>query len=325
MLAVSGGISVNVTAEKIRGAVIGAAVGDATGVPYEFIPPEKIKLNPVTDMVGRGTYNMPAGTWSDDTTMILCTLDKLDGSLDYDAIMRAFLSWLDDGNYTPYGECFDIGNTTHTALVNYSRGGGALSSGLTDAYSNGNGSLMRIIPVALYADAHGLSAGQAVNLSHEISSLTHAHPISKTGCGIFTCVATSLLESADRQSVLRGIKTAETVYSSEINTPEIIKYRRIFDEGFPELPESVIKSSGYVVDTLECALWCVLNTDNYRDCVLKAVNFGNDTDTAACVAGALGGLLYGLEGIPVRWRETLVKSDYINTIISGFCRRNNIE
>ncbi|MBQ1442027.1 MAG: ADP-ribosylglycohydrolase family protein, partial [Clostridia bacterium] len=115
------------------------------------------------------------------------------------------------------------------------------------------------------------------------------------------------------------------VYSSEINTPEIIKYRRIFDEGFPELPESVIKSSGYVVDTLECVLWCVLNTDNYRDCVLKAVNFGNDTDTAACVAGALGGLLYGLEGIPVRWRETLVKSDYINTIISGFCRRNNIE
>ena len=91
----------NVTAEKIRGAVIGAAVGDATGVPYEFIPPEKIKLNPVTDMVGRGTYNMPAGTWSDDTTMILCTLDKLDGSLDYDAIMRAFLSWLDDGRHHP--------------------------------------------------------------------------------------------------------------------------------------------------------------------------------------------------------------------------------
>ena len=314
----------NVTVEIIRGAVFGAAIGDAVGVPYEFLSREEMRRRPATDMVGNGTYHQPAGTWSDDTTMILCTLDKLDPSLDYDAIMKAFLSWVDDGDYTPHGSCFDIGNTTRLALMRYAQGGKPTESGLDDAYSNGNGSLMRIIPAALYADAHGLSADEAVRLSHRLSSLTHAHMRSQMGCGIFTCIALALIQRADKSSVYEGIRTAEKFYSGEEYASEIVNYSRVLSSGFAALPEKDIKSSGYVVDTLECAVWCLLNTDSYRDCVLRAVNFGKDTDTAACVAGALAGLLYGVEGIPLKWQSMLVKADLIGAIIDGFCQRNEI-
>lgn len=314
----------NVTSDKIRGAVFGAAVGDAVGVPFEFSSREEMMLHPATDMVGNGTYHMPAGTWSDDTTMILCTMDKLDRSLHYDAIMKAFLSWVDDGDYTPHGSCFDIGNTTRSALMNYTRCGDPSKSGLDDAYSNGNGSLMRIIPAALYADAHGLSTDEAVRLSHTLSSLTHAHMRSRIGCGIFTCIALALLNKADKSSVFEGINRAAEFYSQRKYADEIKKYSRVFSPDFAELPEQEIKSSGYVVDTLECAVWCLLNTENYRDCILKAVNFGRDTDTAACVAGALAGLLYGLNGIPIKWRSMLVKAESVDAIIAGFCQRNNI-
>ena len=314
----------NATVDKVRGAVFGAAVGDAVGVPFEFNTPEEMRRRPAADMVSGGTYGLPAGTWSDDTTMILCTLDRLDESLNYDAIMKAFVSWVDEGNYTPFGECFDIGNTTRSALMNYVRFQEPLKSGLDDAYSNGNGSLMRIIPAALYADAHGLSADEAVDLAQELSCLTHAHMRSRIGCGIFTCVALALLRRADSQSVQEGIRQAAEVYARKGQPHELQKYARVFSADFAGLPEQEIRSSGYVVDTLECALWCMLNTHSYRDCILKAVNFGKDTDTAACVAGALAGLLYGLDGIPDKWLGTLVRSDYIQAVITGFCQRNGI-
>ena len=314
----------NVTAEKARGAVFGAAIGDAVGVPFEFNTPEEMRRRPASDIVSGGTYGLPAGTWSDDTTMILCTLDRLDESRDYDAIMQAFVSWVEEGNYTPFGECFDIGNTTRSALMHYAGGRKPLASGLDDAYSNGNGSLMRILPAALYADAHGLSSGEAVRFAQELSCLTHAHKRSQIGCGIFTCVALALLRRADKSSVSEGLQQAGAFYASKEYADEIKKYARLLSPGFGQLPEGEIKSSGYVVDTLECALWCLLNTGSYRDCILRAVNFGKDTDTAACVAGALAGLLYGREGIPAQWRETLVRSEFIQEIITGFCRRNGI-
>lgn len=314
----------NVTPEKIRGAVFGAAVGDAVGVPFEFRSPEEMKRRPAADMTGNGTYHQPAGTWSDDTTMILCTLDKLDESLDYVAIMEAFLSWVNEGSYTPHGICFDIGITTRSALMNFARGGEPAESGLDDEYSNGNGSLMRILPAALYADAHGLPTGEAIRLSHALSSLTHAHPRAKTGCGLFTCIALALLGRADKSSVSEGIRTAADFYSREDGSREIKTYARLLSPDFAALPEEAVKSSGYVVDTLECAVWCLLNTGSYSECVLKAVNFGNDTDTAACVAGALAGILYGYEGIPLKWRSTLAKADCLDEIIAGFCRRNHI-
>lgn len=317
----------NITLQKIRGAVFGAAIGDAVGVPYEFKSIDVMKANPAVDMVGSGTYGLPAGTWSDDTSMILGTLDRLDGGLDYHAVMDALVRWRTKGHYTPYGECFDIGTTTYQALRNYEKGAAPLDSGLKDERSNGNGSLMRIIPAALYGAAHGLSVQEAAALSHDLSRLTHAHRRSQIGCGIFTFIAYALIKNPDKSAVPSAVADAKTYYESlddERFRRELTHYERVFQVDFVETAESDIRSSGYVVTTLECALWCLLNTDNYHDCILKAVNFGADTDTAACVAGALAGLLYGEEGIPKAWRDTLANQDLLEEIISGFCERNEI-
>ncbi len=314
----------NTTVETVRSAVFGAAVGDAVGVPYEFLSLEEMRHRPAIDMIGGGTYRKPAGIWSDDTSMILCTLDRMDESLDYDAIMKAFVAWHSEGAYTPQGDCFDIGRTTLSALIRYSRTHDPLSSGIDDEYSNGNGSLMRIIPAALFADAHDLNISEAVKLSHTLSGLTHAHLRSRIGCGIFTCVALSLIECADKSSVVKGLQNAAEIYSSPEYSSEAGSYRRVLSPRFFSLGEDCIKSSGYVVDTLECALWCLMNTDSYRDCILRAVNFGYDTDTAACIAGALAGLLYGMNGIPARWKATLVNAKAIEAVITSFCKRNKI-
>lgn len=314
----------NMTVHTVRSAVYGAAVGDAVGVPYEFRSPGEMRRHPATDMEGNGTYHMPAGTWSDDTSMILCTLDRLDESLDYGSVMDAFVSWVDEGKYTPFGSCFDIGHTTRMALVNYACSHDPFTSGLRGENNNGNGSLMRIIPAALYAAAHGLSEGKALELAHKLSSLTHAHEYSLIGCGIYTVVAMELLRSPDKPAVLRGLAKARELYTQPETAQAVVKYRRVLGSEFASLSEHSVKSSGYVVDTLECALWCLLNTDSYRECILKAVNFGEDTDTAACVAGALAGLLYGYDGIPSQWRSRLVNPAEIDSAITNFCKRNQI-
>ena len=129
----------HITLQTVRGAVFGAAIGDAVGVPYEFHSPDRMMLSPAVDMVGHGTYGQPVGTWSDDTSMILCTLDNLDEKRDFHAIMKAFVSWQTKGEYTPYHDCFDIGGTTSFALMNYARFGDIEDCGLDDEHSNGNG------------------------------------------------------------------------------------------------------------------------------------------------------------------------------------------
>lgn len=316
-----------VTKQQVWDALYGAAAGDAVGVPYEFRSREEMRLAPALDMVGGGTYSLPVGTWSDDTSMILCTLDRLDESRDYEAIMDAFVSWQKNGAYTPYGECFDIGTTTWSALRHFERFRSPLEAGSSDEHCNGNGSLMRIIPAALFAAAHELPMEEAVAFSNTLSALTHAHRRSLIGCGIFTCVALALIKKPEKSAVAVGIAAAEAYYTATRDPKtrrELPHYARVLGKDFATLPEDQIRSSGYVVDTLECALWCLMNTEDYRGCILKAVNFGKDTDTAACVAGALAGLLYGWEGIPSTWREGLANRKLLDDVAANFCQNNHI-
>lgn len=309
-----------ITKQTVINAVYGAAIGDAVGVPYEFKSREAMKASPATRiMKGSGTYNKPSGTWSDDTSMILCTLDKLDEKLDYDAVIKAFCQWRYNNEYTSDNDCFDVGRTTFFALRNYYNGVKALESGLDDEYSNGNGSLMRIIPAALYIAAHNVPIAEGIEINNSLSMLTHAHERSQTGCGIFTFVALELIKNPCKESVKEGLEKARKFY----NSPEA--YNRLWNEDFFTLNESFIVSSGYVVDTLECALWSLMNTESYCECILRAVNFGNDTDTAACVAGALAGLLYGVEGMPSDWINQLRGKAVIDRCIQAFCTANGVK
>jgi len=309
--------------QKIKSGILGLAIGDAVGVPVEFKDRSYLKASPVCNMTGYGTYGLPAGSWSDDTSMTLALLDTLKPGFEYSQVMDAFKAWMVEGEYTPWDEMFDIGHTTSIAINRYIQGTPPLECGLNDVSSNGNGSLMRILPAAFYIKSQGYNSpfdkDGLVELVNNLSALTHAHDRSKIACNIYISCAMALIDNPSMDGLKTGLSKAWAYYNSHPTyIQEFTNYKRIYNEGFKNLEEDEIKSSGYVVDTLEAALWCLMNTSSYKECILKAVNLGSDTDTVAAVAGGLAGLLYGLEGIPYEWINTLVKRDYIEKLCEKF-------
>ena len=312
-----------ITENKIKSVIFGHAVADALGVPVEFCSREELLKNPVIDMEGFGTYPFPAGCWSDDTSMSLATLDSLaNGKIDYDDIMINFGKWYYKDEYTPTGEMFDVGNTCSIAIDNYFVHHKTVHEcGLTDEHSNGNGSLMRIHPFVLYLFCNNMSLEDNMSIIHKGSALTHSHERSQVACGIYAFVLYSILMIPNKGSIILGLNRARRFYihSKEYGLFDQMLMRRIGKiyrhwidvDDYKEVTVDDIKSSGYVVDTLEAAIWCLITTKSYRDCVLKAVNLGDDTDTVAAVAGGLAGTLYGYDAIPKEWTEKLKRKDYI--------------
>ncbi len=311
--------------EATRSVMFGHAVGDALGVPVEFSSREELKRNPVTGMRGFGTYPVPEGCWSDDTSMALATLDSLKkGSIDYRDIMYNFAHWYTDGEYTPTGELFDIGVTCMSSISDFisDEEMNPLDCGLSDENSNGNGSLMRIHPIVPFLYYHGVNIKDAISVIHNLSSLTHRHKRSLIGCGIYTFVLWEILEDRilplDKSSIISGLNKAMRFYADE---EEFSHYKnrlaRLIElaKGDTEAVRiEEIRSTGYVVDSLEAALYCLLSTDSYKECVLKAVNLGEDTDTVGAIAGGLAGALYGFDAIPTEWCSKIKKSEYIDCL-----------
>lgn len=302
---------------KAKSVIIGHAVGDALGVPVEFEDREVLDKNPVTDMREYGTYNMPKGSWSDDTSMSLCALETLtNDKINFNAVMSNFVRWYRNGEFTPTGVVFDIGGTCVYAINNYFLERKSWRDcGRSDDYSNGNGSLMRIHPFVLYTYALNADVKTQIELIELASSLTHAHERSKKACGIYAFILWELLSEPTKNSVAAGLEKAKIFYA---DSPEITYYQRLFgfaDSGKTEtIGRESIKSDGYVVSTFEAAVWCLLTTDSYKECVLKAVNLGDDTDTVAAIAGGLAGALYGYDSIPEEWRQSLLKREYIEEL-----------
>ena len=296
---------------KIKAVMFGHAVGDALGVPVEFCSRDLLERHSVTGMRGFGTYGVAAGCWSDDTSMSLCALESLSkGKLDYNDIMCNFGKWYYDEEFTSDGEVFDVGGTCLTAIHNYIDLGIPINKcGITNERSNGNGSLMRIHPFVLYAVCNGINNSDFTRMIIKASSLTHAHSISTDGCVIYAYVLRALLENPSRESIYRGL---DAVAYDDVYYPPNAHYNRLLESNIADVDRVDIKSTGYVVDSLEAALWCVLTTDSYKECVLKAVNLGGDTDTIAAIAGGLAGALYGLNSIPGDWINTLKRKEYID-------------
>ena len=276
------------------------------------------------EMRAYGTHNQPAGTWSDDTSMTLCTLKSLTKGVDYDDIMNRFCRWVDDGYMTAYGKLFDIGRTTLYALRLYRSGTPALQCGGTDVRDNGNGSLMRILPAIFYLrreyGATCMDNPEAFELIHNLSRLTHGHAISQIACGLYCCIANDLMNGATLQD---AIDSAALVLKNwyglrEEFVPWISEFDFLNAETLAALPEEAIKSSGYVVDTLQAALWCLITNRSYHDCMLKAVNLGYDSSTVAAVAGGVAGILYGAESIPEDWLYVLAKKEEIILLCENF-------
>ncbi|HRU42202.1 MAG TPA: ADP-ribosylglycohydrolase family protein, partial [Candidatus Diapherotrites archaeon] len=291
--------------------IMGLCVADALGVPVEFTGREMLRKNPVTGMRSYGTCNQPAGTWSDDTSMTLCLADSLSKGLDYNDIMKRFIMWFEEGKYAPHGEVFDVGNATRKALMRFLSGSAPLECGGLSDHDNGNGSLMRILPIVYYLkDNYGAKItenDEAMAIIHNVSSLTHAHKRSLIACGIYCSIAAMLMGSTELSTAVSfGISKAVEFYRRhEEYSDELSHYERLNNKSFASVPMEDIKSSGYVVDTLEAAAWCLLNTNDYKECVLTAVNLGEDTDTVAAVAGGLAGLYYGYGSIPQEWLSVI--------------------
>ena len=317
----------------IEGALFGVAVGDALGVPVEFKSRRRIAKDPVTGMRGYGTYDQSPGTWSDDSSLTFCLAEALTSEFDLHTIRQNFVRWYRENFWTPHGEVFDIGITTATAIGNLEGGQEPHKAGPTDEYSNGNGSLMRILPLLFYIRNKPLP--ERFSITHQVSSITHGHIRSAIACFYYLEFARHLLDGkskfeayqclrdelpaqlrdelpAQSRDELPGQTSAPEVFP--INPTEIAHFDRLLKGDIHELPVEKISSSGYVIHALEASIWCLLTTDGYAEAVLKAVNLGEDTDTTGAITGGLAGLLYGMDAIPEEWLAVLARREDIEDL-----------
>ncbi|WP_241127662.1 ADP-ribosylglycohydrolase family protein [Novosphingobium terrae] len=279
------------TQDRALGALLGLATGDALGTTLEFSARDS--LPPLTDIVGGGPFQLEAGVWTDDTSMALALAESLAqrGSLDPGDLMRRFVNWWRWGVYSATGECFDIGMATRSALARFEADGNPIA-GSTDTFSAGNGSLMRLAPVAIWGVKHGEKAMRdAARLQ---SATTHGATACLDACEGYALILRAAILGADFETAL---KAAEGVGSDPIAA--------ILAGGWRGKARAGIQSSGYVAHSLEAALWCVDQTETYRDAVLLAANLGDDADTTAAITGQLAGALYGMQGIPAEWLARL--------------------
>lgn len=293
---------------NILGGILGTAIGDALGVPVEFMSRAAIQQNPVTEMREYGTHNQPRGTWSDDSSMMLCLLEGLVDEKDWSGIAALFRDWMFKGHWTPHGKVFDIGNTTREALFQSAHAEDPTQCGGTSDRSNGNGSLMRTWPIALAYIKKPY--GEMANAACNASAITHAHSRSMVACVIYCDLIQELIKGTPLTTSWNLVRQRSMKYISNTFQKETREYKDILNRtanDWKKIPLSKIQSSGYVLHTLEASLWAVFNTEDFASACLIAVNMGDDTDTTGAVTGGLAGTLYGIDVIPQDWKTTLVR------------------
>ena len=313
-------INFSVATETITAGIMGHAVGDAIGVPVEFHSRDYFDTNPVTGMTAYGTHHQPSGTWSDDTSLSLCLADSLCGGYDLADQARRFIAWMDEDLWTAHGEVFDIGGTTAEAIGRLiellAEAGDPRVAGPSGQCNNGNGSLMRLLPLAIY-DAC-LSSAERINRTMDASCLTHGHPRSQIACAFQAEMVSWLLRGAPMDHALAKTQALFTTFIEAEFPDERAAFTRTLDPHLAEYDRDDISGSGYVVHCLDASIWCNLRANTFGDAVLAAVNLGEDTDTTAAVTGGLAGLRFGLGGIPEHWRYQIARHDDLEELCARF-------
>ena len=314
--------------ERFKNGVWGFVIGDALGVPFEFCTRAQMAQYPITEMVGYGTYDQPPGSWSDDTSMMLCMIDYFleEGEKDKDywllknatqqsKLARKFIDWYRNGAYTSGGELFDIGQTTRAALNKIIENNTAKNSGITDPKTGcGNGALMRCFPIAYFMSELRIPVRNLMSV--RLGSITHNTSLSHHCCSFFIEMFFGLLigytkEEAYEHAILAlGYIIRQDDF---IEKSDLMPLRRL-NKSLMNLSRDEIKSSGYVIHTLEAAIWCFLNTDNYQDAVFAAINLGEDTDTIGALTGALAGCYYGQ--VREDWKARIENKQLVEKLLS---------
>ncbi len=301
--------------------IMGVVIGDALGCPVQFESREEVAAHPVTGMRGFGTFRLPPGSWTDDSSLTLALLSSLAevGRPDLHHIMKNFEQWLDHGAFTPYGYAYDIGGGTMKAIRTYTRYGDPLSCGGAEVTNNGNGSLMRILPICLFCAAKGMAVSEALEEVSRVGRLTHAHIRADIGCGLYFFMVRSLIsgkEGSLTALLQSGLDQGFALYEEKgTEEAELAFYSRLRDlNALSLLPGEEISSSGYVVHTLEAAVWSLITTTSFEEALLRAVNLGYDTDTVGAVCGGLAGLYYGYDAIPSPWLGEIKRREWIEEL-----------
>lgn len=304
--------------EQINGLIFGTAVGDALGVPVEFRSRASLKTTPVIDMRAFGTHHQPAGTWSDDSALTFCLIEQLIEGFDLQQFAKKLQRWYFENYWTPHGVVFDIGISTRNAIDRLEKGILPEHSGEKDEYANGNGSLMRILPLAFSLRNSPIS--ERFDRVSEVSAITHAHVRSRIACFFAVDFTINLLKGKEKFEAFTTTQhtVRDFVNSVECSGDEKELFVRLFYDDIRHIPVDEIYSSGYVVHTLEASLWCFLTTESFSEAVLKAVNLGDDTDTTGSVTGALAGLYYGFQKIPQEWTKQLARYEDITDLAERF-------
>lgn len=278
--------------DRFRGCLLGLAAGDAVGTTVEFRP--RGSFAPLTDMTGGGPFQLRAGQWTDDTSMALCLATSLVECNRFNALdqMQRYCRWADTGYLSSTGTCFDIGVTVAAALRRFRETGNPFA-GSSDPHTAGNGSIMRLAPIPMF---YSPDLDAAERFAAESSRTTHGAAECIDACRLLARIVCRALSGNPRDEVAPG--DSETFTGSD-------RIRAIACGAYREKPERDIRGSGYVVESLEAALWCFMNTGSFAEAVLMAANLGDDADTTAAICGQVAGAYYGARHIPAGWLERL--------------------
>lgn len=294
--------------------LFGIAIGDALGVPVEFKSREYLKQYPITDMIGFGSYNQEPGTFSDDSSLTFCLAEALTEKFDLHLIALNFIRWYKNNFWTARGRVFDIGHGTRDSIERLMKGTRPDLAGGYEIDSNGNGSLMRILPLLFELENKPIEERfQIVKL---VSSLTHGHVRSIISCFYYLEFALKIKSNIEKFEAYSQLKLeiSEFLNSTTILESELKLFDRLLVDDIYNLQENDIKSSGYVIDTLEASIWSILTTNSFSEAVLKAINLGKDTDTTGAVTGGLAGMIYSYNEIPIGWLNKLARNKDIEKL-----------
>lgn len=288
----------------------GVVTGDMVGLQTEFVLRENINEE-ITDI--SDSWLGEAGTWSDDSSMTLCIAESLSlkKTCNINDIAKRFINWYLEGYMSAEGKKNDVGNTIAEAITYMLNGESPYNSGLTGEHDNGNGSLMRMLPIVFYT--HSMELKEALRISDEVSAITHAHKRSLMTCGFYLFIGRHLLNGKTKEEAYKlAIEDFKKTYRSK----EKVHFKRILGGNINELKEDDVHTSGYCIHSLEASLWLLLNFDSHEKVVLKAANMADDADTVGAIAGGLSGIYYG--NIPEKWKKKTIKRSLVDDVINRF-------
>jgi ADP-ribosyl-[dinitrogen reductase] hydrolase len=307
----------------LKDILYGVCVGDTLGVSAEFESRNTLKHSPITNMTSGGFHEQGLGVWSDDSSLTFCLAETIAEGFDLQLLANKFIKWKNEGYWTATGEVFDIGMTTNQSIQLLEEGISPLYSGSNNTNENGNGSIMRVLPLVLLFE--GKTINERYELTKQVSGITHSHIRAINACFYYLEFAKLIVEGKNKFEASEILKTDFITFLKSKNTiqSEIDIFYRLTSINIFEVDENLIVSDGYVIHTLEASIWCLLKTNSYKEAVLKAVNLGEDTDTTGAVTGGLAGLYYSFCAIPKNWIYPLRKINEINQLIHNYQKQVN--